>query len=61
MLTYRGTGTLEVLGFSDSDYTGYVDDKNSTFCYIFMMAEGAVLWKTPNRYLQLLLLWRQSM
>ena len=30
MLTYRCTNTLEVVGFSDSDYAGYVDDKKST-------------------------------
>ena len=27
MLTYRRIDTLEVVGFSDSNYTGYVDDK----------------------------------
>ena len=44
MLTYRCTDTLEVVGFSDSNYAGYVDDKKSTSGYIFMMAEGAVSW-----------------
>ena len=28
MLTYRHTKTLEVVGFSDSNYAGCVDDKN---------------------------------
>ena len=37
MLTYRRTDTLEVVGFSDSDYTGCVDDKMSIFGYIFMI------------------------
>ena len=46
MLTYRRTDTLEVVGFSDSDYAGCVDDKKSTSCYIFMMVEGVVLWKS---------------
>ena len=55
MLTYRHTDTLKVVGFSDSNYAGYVDDKRSTFGYIFMMAEGAVSWKMPNRHLQLLM------
>ena len=41
MLTYWRTDTLEVVCFSDSDYVGYVDDKKSTYGYIFMMAEGA--------------------
>ena len=43
MLTYRCTNSLEVVGFSDSDYAGCVDDKKkSTSSYIFMMVEGAV-------------------
>ena len=43
MLTYRHTDTLEVVGFSDSDYAGCMDDRRSTSGYIFMMVEGAVL------------------
>ena len=43
MLTYRCIDTLEVVGFSDSDDTGYVFDKKSTSGYIFMMTEGAAL------------------
>ena len=42
MLTYQHTDTLEVAGFSDSDYAGYVDDKKSTSRYIFMMVRGVV-------------------
>ena len=37
MLTYWCTDTLKVVGFSDSDYAGHVDDKRFTSCYIFMM------------------------
>ena len=39
MLTYRRIDTLGVVGFSDSDYAGHVDNKKSTSGYIFMMAE----------------------
>ena len=46
MLTYQRTDTFKVVGCSDSDYVGCVDDKKSTSCYIFMMAEGAVSWKS---------------
>ena len=59
MLTYWHIDTLEVVGFSDSDYAGFVDDKKSTSGYIFMMVEGAISWKSVH--LQLLLLRRQSM
>ena len=46
MLRYRGIETLEVVGFSDSDYAGYMDDKKFTSSYFFLMVEGAVLWKS---------------
>ena len=49
MLTYRCTDTLEVVGFSNYDFTSCVDDKKSTSCYIFMMAEGVVLLKSVKR------------
>ena len=39
MSTYRRTDALEVVGFSDSDYASWMDDKKSTSGYIFMMAE----------------------
>ena len=46
MLTYPLIATLEVVGFSDSDYLDCVDDKKSTSGYIFMIAEGVVSWKS---------------
>ena len=49
MLTYRRIDTLEVVGFSDSDYADCMDDKKSTSGYIFMMAEGAVSWKSVKQ------------
>ena len=51
MLTYRRTDTLEVVGFSDSDYLGCVDDKKSTYGYIFMMDKGVVSWKSVKQTL----------
>ena len=42
MLTYRRTDTLEVVGFSDFDYTSCVNDKKSTSSYIFMMTKEVV-------------------
>ena len=51
MLTYRYTDTLKVVGYSDSNYVGCVDDKKSTSGYIFMMVEGAVSWKSVKQTL----------
>ena len=41
-----------MIGFSDSDYADHVNDKKSTFGYIFMMAEGAFSWKSVNKKLR---------
>ena len=51
MLTYRRADTLEIVGFSDADYAGCVDDKKSTSGYIYMMAGGAVSWKSVKQTL----------
>ena len=51
MLTYWHTDILEVVGFSDSGYVGCVDDKKSTFGYIFIMVEGAVSRKSVKQTL----------
>ena len=51
MLTYWCTYTLKMVGFSDSDYAGCVDDKKSTSSYIFMMSEGVVSWKSVKQTL----------
>ena len=51
MLTYRLTDTLEVVRFSDSNYRGCVDDKKSTYGYIFMVTEGVVSWKSVKQTL----------
>ena len=41
MLTYRRFDQLEVVGYSDWDYTGCVDTRNSTFCYLFLLDYGS--------------------
>ena len=46
MLTYRRSDSLEIVGYSDSDYAGCVDSRKSTFGYIFLLAGGAVSWKS---------------
>nr|CAN63208.1 hypothetical protein VITISV_010620 [Vitis vinifera] len=41
MLMYRWTDNLEVIGYSDLDYAGYIDLRKSTSGYVFMLAGGA--------------------
>ena len=51
MLTYRRSEQLEVIGYTDSDFAGCVDSMKSTSGYIFMMAGGAVSWKSAKQSL----------
>ena len=46
MLTYRCSDLLEVVGYDDADYVGCVDDLKSTSGYLFMLAGGAISWKS---------------
>ena len=50
MLVYRQVKNLELIGYSDSDFAGnYPKSKKSTSGYIFMLAGGAVAWKTMKQ------------
>jgi hypothetical protein len=40
MLSYNKTDSLEIVGFSDSDYAG--DERKSTLGYIFTLAGRAI-------------------
>ncbi|XP_068309679.1 secreted RxLR effector protein 161-like [Pyrus communis] len=49
MLTYSYVDKLELVGFTDSDLAGCVDDRKSTNGYIFLLANGAVSWKNAKQ------------
>ena len=49
MLTYRRSDELEVKGYSDSDFAGCVDTRKSTFGYLFLLAGGAISWKSAKQ------------
>ncbi|RVW25195.1 Retrovirus-related Pol polyprotein from transposon TNT 1-94 [Vitis vinifera] len=51
MLTYRRSSHLEIVGYSDSDFAGCLDSRRSTLGYIFMLAGGAVSWKSVKQTL----------
>ncbi|XP_062079979.1 secreted RxLR effector protein 161-like [Humulus lupulus] len=46
MLVYKQFGNLRVIGYSDSDFGGFVDDLKSTSRYIFTLASTAISWKS---------------
>ena len=46
---YRREGKSELLGYTDSDYAGDVDDSKSTSGYVFLMSGGAVAWSSRKQ------------
>ncbi|XP_040872071.1 secreted RxLR effector protein 161-like [Glycine max] len=51
MFTYQKSENLEIIGYSDSDFAGCQDSKRSTSGYIFMLAGGAISWKSVKQTL----------
>ena len=49
MLTFKGTDHLELIGYTDSDFGGCVDTRKSTFGYVFMLANGAISWRSAKQ------------
>ncbi|KAL0404371.1 UNVERIFIED_CONTAM: Secreted RxLR effector protein [Sesamum radiatum] len=49
MLMYRRIENPKVVGYSDTNFVGCVDSRKSTSGYIFMIASGAVLWKSAKQ------------
>jgi Reverse transcriptase (RNA-dependent DNA polymerase) len=52
MLTYKRSNNLEVIGYSDLDFSGCLDSKKSTSGYIFMLAGGSISWKSAKQSLR---------
>ena len=48
MVTYKNVDHLEVIGYSDSDFVGCKDSRKSTSGYVFMLAGGAISWKSTK-------------
>ncbi|XP_068321563.1 secreted RxLR effector protein 161-like [Pyrus communis] len=49
MLVYGRENTLEVVGYTDSDLAGDLDERKSTGGYIFMTNGGAISWKSAKQ------------
>jgi hypothetical protein len=45
IFTFRKSDNLEVIGYSDSDFFDYVDNKKSTSAYIFMFVGRPIFMK----------------
>ena len=51
MLTYSSSNHLEVVGYSDSDFAGCLDSRKSTSGYVFLLAGGAISWRSVKQSL----------
>jgi hypothetical protein len=49
MLTYQRSDKLEVIGYTDSDFAGCVNNLKSTSDYIFMLVGGAISWRSAKQ------------
>jgi hypothetical protein len=49
MFTFKMSDNLEVIGYSNSDFSGCIDNKKSISCYIFMLVEGLISWKNAKQ------------
>ena len=49
MLTYRKSDQLQIIGYSDSNFTGWQDSMKSTSGYIYLLAGGAVSWNSVKQ------------
>ena len=49
MLIYRRSDELEIIGYSDSDYASCRDTRKSTNGYLYLLAGGAISWKSAKQ------------
>ncbi|CAL8999959.1 unnamed protein product [Prunus brigantina] len=49
MLIYSKVEKLEIVAYTDSDLAGCTDDRKSTAGYVFVLASGAVSWKSAKQ------------
>jgi hypothetical protein len=49
MLTYKRSDSLEIVGYSDSDFAGYLDTDRSMLGYVFKLVGGAISWSSSKQ------------
>ena len=48
-LVYQEVEKLEMVAYSDLDLAGCIDDRKSTSGYVFLLADGAISWKSSKQ------------
>ncbi|KAM1125891.1 hypothetical protein ACFX2B_040641 [Malus domestica] len=43
------SNNLEIIGYSDSDFAGCIDSRRSILGYLFLLAGGAISWKSTKQ------------
>ncbi|KAM1873031.1 hypothetical protein ACFX13_006920 [Malus domestica] len=49
MLVYDQVDELELVAYTDSNLAGCIDDRKSTNGYLFLLAGGAISWKSAQQ------------
>jgi hypothetical protein len=49
MITYERSDNLEIVGYSNSDFTGCLDTDRSTPGYIFELPGGVISWSSSKQ------------
>ena len=49
MLTFKRSYNLEMIGYTDSDFSRCVDSRKSTFGYVYLLAGAAISWKNVKQ------------
>ena len=52
MLTYRKSDQLEIIRYSDFYFAGCRDSMKSTLGYIYLLAGGAISWKSVKQSIE---------
>eukprot|EP00253_Pinus_taeda_P018881 PITA_18881 len=48
-ILYTSSESSDLVGYTDSDWAGSVDDQKSTFGYVFHMGSGAISWDSKKQ------------
>jgi hypothetical protein len=46
---YTSTDNFGLVGYTDSDWDGCIDDRKSTSGYVFILGSGAVSWSSKKQ------------
>ena len=49
MLCYQGKKDLRLIGYSDPDWGGDIDQSKSTSGYVFLLNDSAILWSSKKQ------------